>query len=78
MSILLTILKIILYVILAVICTVLILSIFPVSAKILFRAGKLQIDAKYLFIKYRVMPRGEEVPETAETSKEVHQIKIIN
>ena len=73
MSILLTILKIILYVILAVICAVLILSIFPVSAKVLFRAGKLQIDAKYLFIKYRIMPRGEDTSETAETSEEVHQ-----
>ena len=67
MSILLTILKIILYVILAVICTVLILSIFPVSAKILFRAGKLQVDAKYLFIKYRVMPREEKAPEHVDT-----------
>ncbi len=73
MSILLTILKIILYVILAVICAVLILSIFPVSAKILFRAGKLQIDARYLFIKYRIMPRGEETSESAEPSEEIHQ-----
>ena len=70
MSILLTILKIILYVILAVIGLVLILSIFPVTAKILFRSGKLQLDVKYLFLKYRVMPREEKASGTADDSGE--------
>ncbi|MDO5139039.1 MAG: hypothetical protein Q4D71_11370 [Oscillospiraceae bacterium] len=72
MSIILTILKIILYVILAVIGLVLVLSIFPVSAKILFRAGKLTVDAKYTFLKYRIYPLKE--GKKAETVDEPEQV----
>ena len=71
MSILLTILKIILYIILAVIGLVLILSIFPVSAKILFRAGKLYLDLKYLFLKFQILPAKGKKPDTDDQTESV-------
>ncbi len=71
MSIILTILKIILYVILAVIGLVLVLSVFPVSVKILFRKGKLTADAKYTFLKYRIYPVNE--GKKTETADEPNQ-----
>ena len=75
MSIILTILKIILYVILAVISLVLVLSVFPVSVKILFRKGKLTADAKYTFLKYRIYPVNE--GKKTETADEPNQEPVL-
>ena len=81
LHILLTVLKIILYVILAVIALVLLLSVFPVSAKVLFRKGKLFVDLKYLFIKYRLLPGKEEeeppVPSAEQEKEEIPEAEII-
>ncbi len=56
MSIVLVMLKILLYVLLGVLCLLVVLLLIPVTATIHFRQGVLSLVVRYLFIKYQVLP----------------------
>lgn len=56
MSIVLVMLKILLYVLLGVLCLLVVLLMIPVTATVRFRQGVLTLVVRYLFINYQVLP----------------------
>ena len=88
MSIILLILKILLYVLLGVLCLLAVLLMIPVTASVRFRQGVLSLAVRYLFIKFQVLPSrkkseseqddsvgkpGEQLHEDAHTDEAVEE-----